>query len=259
MKKKRAERKAEKQREKEEAQKKSLKMGLLLMGIALLICVGMYVLGGNEEEAVSEEPAVEETSTNTSEETAADKSETQEKPVIGSDISTVGDKVTFGEYDGKGMTWWVCEVQDGKSLIVSTDKVADMPFNDTVQAEAIDWKLSTLRTFLNDTFLNDAFNDTDRQCILETEYECDDSSVQDLVFILNEDQYRKYSNLDNVRFNNNCWLIDSVISTLNRLEESDIDRSGELDYGLRNNEDCGVRPAMWVDTELFKETSEASE
>ena len=55
----RAEEKAEKQRKKEEAQKKSLKLGLLMMGLALLICIGMYVLGNGEEEVPSEEPVVE--------------------------------------------------------------------------------------------------------------------------------------------------------------------------------------------------------
>lgn len=254
-----AEKKAEKERIKKEAQQKSLKIGLLLMGFAILLSVGMYFLGGKEEASAPEETAVEETAvepdTGIPEETAEEEPPV-EAPVIGDDIDTIGDKVGFGEFDGKTISWWVCETQDGKSLIVATSPIAEMPFNKAVTADAVDWKMSTLRNFLNETFISEAFNDTERQCILETEFKGDDLTTQDKVFILNEEQYRKYSSLRNITFNGNCWLVDVISTTLTRQEENDIDRDGEIDYGLRNNEDCGVRPAMWVDTDTFKAINE---
>jgi hypothetical protein len=259
-----AEKKAEKERLKKEAQQKSLKMGLLLMGIVVLISVGIYFIGGTEDESVPDGSVVEEVAT----EDAGEEDDTSiheepveeeppvEAPVIGDDIGTVGDKVVFGEFDGSAISWWVCENQDGKSLIVATSQIAEKPFNEAVTADAVDWKLSTLRTFLNETFISEAFNDSERQCILETEFKGDDLTTQDRVFILSEEQYRKYSDLSNITFSGNCWLIDVISTTLTRQEENDIDRHGEIDCGLRNNENCGVRPAMWVDTETFKAITE---
>ena len=260
---KRAERKAEKQRKKEEEQKKNLKMGLLLMGIALLLCVGMYVIGGNKEEVVTEEPAVEEstddTATDIAEDSTEEEPESTPEPAIGNDINTVGNKVAFGEYNGQKINWWVCETNEGKSLLVSADQVTEADFNDTTIAEATNWERSTLRGFLNDTFINEAFDETERQCVLETEITDDDVTTYDKVFILNEKQYREYYAITKVRFNGRCWLMDQVGDELYRLEEGDMGRSGELDYGLRVNETCGVRPAIWVDAELFKGISEVSE
>ena len=252
---KRQEQKVAKQRKKEEEQKKSLKMGIILLGVALLICVGMYFLGGDEEESNPDEPSVSEATEATTEDQNSDVHITEEEPapVIGNDINTVGDKVIFGEYEGKKISWWVCESEDGRTLLVSSDKIADKAFNDTVQAEAVDWRISTLRDFLNGDFIKDSFNDSEKQCILQTEVECDGSSTQDSVFILNEAQFRKYSDQTNLHFNDNCWLMDTTSSALYRLEESDIDRSGEIDYGLRVNETRGVRPAIWVDSDLFKD------
>lgn len=255
----RAEKKAEKERIKKEEQKKSLKMGLLMMGIVLLICVGMYFLGGTEEESAPEEPVAEENTdgadTNITEEPVKEESPV-EAPAIGDDINTVGNRVVFGEYEGQKIYWWVCETSEGKSLLVSADKVTEKAFNDTVQAEATDWRGSTLREFLNDTFLNEAFNNSERQCVIESEVADEGETTYDKVFILNEKQYREYYAITKVRFQNNCWLMDSVVDSLYRLEESDIGRSGEIDYGLRVNENCGVRPAIWVDTELFKDATE---
>lgn len=148
----------------------------------------------------------------------------------------------------------VCETNEGKSLLVSENMVSEERFNDTTIAEPTNWERSTLRSFLNDSFIKEAFGESERQCILETEVTNNDETTYDKVFILNEKQYREYYAITKVRFNDNCWLMDIVEDELYRLEEQDLGRSGEIDYGLRVNEHCGVRPVIWVDSELFKET-----
>ena len=50
------------------------------------------------------------------------------------------------------------------------DKLLDvLPYGTT---ETTDWSDSTLRTWLNDTFINEAFNDTQKAAIVDTSY-CD--------------------------------------------------------------------------------------
>ena len=253
----RSERKAEKQRLKEEEKKKNFKLGLLLMGLALLLCLGMLIIGSKEDKTKPEESSAQETteettvvaSNNTDDEEATSDESVVE---IGNDINTVGNRVSFGEYEGRKIDWWVCETKDGNSLLVSTKSVATKPFHDTVQAEDANWERSTLREYLNSTFVDEAFSDDGKQCITDTEVTIYGEKTNDKIFILSEEQYTNYSKINNVKFDDNCWLTDTA-GGLSRLEESDIGRDGEIDYGLRVNEECGVRPAVWVDAEMFKQ------
>ena len=256
----RAERKAEKQRIKEEEKKKSFRLGLLLMGVALLICIGFMILDGKEDEAIPKENAAEEVTEEqvavTADEPSAEEITTNEPALqIGNDINTVGDKVVFGAYEGKQIDWWVCETKEGKSLLVSTNKIADKPFHDTVQSEDADWERCTLRAFLNDEFFNTAFSDLERQSIIETTVTMYDETTNDKVFILNEEQYKNYCNQKNISFSDACWLMDPVQSMF-RLEESEVGKSDEFGYGLRVNEECGVRPAIWVSANDFNDITD---
>ena len=112
----------------------------------------------------------------------------------GSDIDDDNVKVNlwscvwFGNYyqsDEKGQTkdpikWRVLK-KDGNDLYLMADKLLDvLPYGTT---ETTDWSDSTLRTWLNDTFINEAFNDTQKAAIVDTSYCDSDASIKDKIAI----------------------------------------------------------------------------
>ena len=61
------------------------------------------------------------------------------------------------------------------------DKLLDVLSYGTT--ETTDWSDSTLRTWLNDTFINEAFNDTQKAAIVDTSYCDSDASIKDKIAI----------------------------------------------------------------------------
>ena len=86
-----------------------------------------------------------------------------------------GNIVLFGRYEQDGdlsngqerIQWAVLDVQDGKALLISRFLLEVMPFNDKGKAKG--WENSTIRKWLNGDFYQQAFTDTEKAAILETE------------------------------------------------------------------------------------------
>ncbi len=84
----------------------------------------------------------------------------------------VGDTVFFGHYEqdnnidtGKeSIEWQVLDVQDGKALLISKYALDCQPYNNTW--EDTSWDKCSLRIWLNETFLNNAFTLDDQERIL---------------------------------------------------------------------------------------------
>ena len=74
------------------------------------------------------------------------------------------DVIVFGRYEqdndlGNGpepIEWIVLDTQDGKALLLSKYGLDAVPYNDDNNSAGT-WETCTLRTWLNDTFLNAAF------------------------------------------------------------------------------------------------------
>ena len=91
----------------------------------------------------------------------------------------VGDKFTFGTYEQDNVTsngaedieWLVLAKENNKILVIS-DKVLDFqPYNEKPYYEtrkAITWEQCSLRKWLNDSFLNEAFSEEERALIQST-------------------------------------------------------------------------------------------
>ena len=85
----------------------------------------------------------------------------------------ISDIVTFGSYEQDNdftngpepIEWIVLDVQKGKSLLISRYALDCQPFNNT--RTYIEWDRCTLRTWLNGTFLNEAFS-TDEHLFINT-------------------------------------------------------------------------------------------
>lgn len=184
------------------------------------------------------------------------RTELETRQIAGLRDAQVGDQVEFGFYrdhiSGRyGNEWQVLAREDDRLLLVTNATVGMREFNSS--EDDISWQNSTLRAWLNDEFLEDAFTESQRNLVQNTDVTCDDgSTVQDCCFILSVDEARSlFEETQDDEINHdrsttdNWWLRSS--STDN--EHKDIcwmNGSLFLD-GYTPTSTCGVRVAIWVD------------
>ncbi len=119
----------------------------------------------------------------------------------------VGDTVPFGAYEqdndaanGKEAIEWIVLEKDGDALLLISRYSLDVrPFQEPY-AE-ITWEDCTLRTWMNETFLNEAFDAGEQACILDSTVTADRNPAYDLsagsdttdkVYILSVAEAEKY-------------------------------------------------------------------
>ena len=103
-----------------------------------------------------------------------------ETPITQS-FDTVGGIVTFGRYEQDGseengpeeIEWIVLHVQDGKVLLLSKYGLEAQRYNK--KKTDVTWETCTLRAWLNDDFLNKAFDPEEQSAILTTEVDNSDA------------------------------------------------------------------------------------
>ncbi len=232
---------------------------IITVFICLLICVSAVSCGGSDEKTTA----------------SADLKNAQ-----------VGEYVSFGNYfleeieeddDSsvaekdlkKPIEWLVLDKQDGMILVISRYAIDCQPYNSSYMD--VCWEDSTLRTWLNGTFLKSAFNKTQQNKIVSTtvnaegnaEYKTEaGNDTKDKIFILSAEEVAKYLSDDRLcrstdyakalgaggeRGGDNCgwWLRNPGY---NNGRAMDVDKDGSIDsYGnfvvYSYN---GVRPAMWI-------------
>lgn len=132
-------------------------------------------------------------------------------------FTTIGDFVTFGTYsqtkegnDTTPIEWLVLDVQGNKALLISKYGLDVQPYN-TEYAD-VTWENCTLRKWLNETFLNNAFSQAEQEVILTTtvdnsKNQCFDwtilsgdvttggNNTRDKVFLLSYAEVNKYFNV----------------------------------------------------------------
>lgn len=87
---------------------------------------------------------------------------------------SIGSTVFFGQYEqdgneanGNEEIEWIVIGKEGKALQLLSRKLLDvMPYNDT--QTSVTWETCSLRTWLNSSFYDDAFDETEKGKILET-------------------------------------------------------------------------------------------
>lgn len=92
---------------------------------------------------------------------------------IASDVKA-GDVITFGSYEQDNnldngpepIEWIVLDVQDGKALLLSKYGLDAKPYN--TEWTEVTWETCTLRAWLNNDFMNQAFNVGEQSAILIT-------------------------------------------------------------------------------------------
>ena len=86
-------------------------------------------------------------------------------------LPSVGDTITFGNYpqatnDPEPIEWMVLEVDNmnGKALLIAKKALDCQPYN--TNSAYVTWKTCSLRTWLNSTFLNAAFDSAEQDMII---------------------------------------------------------------------------------------------
>ena len=187
----------------------------------------------------------------------------------------VGDKVTFGTYQQnvnniEAIEWIVLARESDKVLLISKDCLDIMPYHDFGYVTI--WEQCTLRTWLNQYFINEAFSPDEQALILPTNLVNTDNSsskaegennTTDQVFLLSIDEAREYlmpettgralatdyavtrgaKNSETGSF----WLLRSPGSYDKCV--SGVSDKGEIRGGFIPGVPNAVRPAMWIKIE----------
>ena len=156
--------------------------------------------------------------------------------------------------------------RDGnKALVISKYCIEWLPFHNTF-AE-VGWKNSSIRSWLNNTFLNGAFTAQEKKSIISTQHTnpdfYDDSegernwlgTTTDTIFLLSSGEADKYFSSDYERRAEGTeyacakgksaswyWWLRSA----NNIKYAGFVSKGELGYGEEVDRNMGIRPAMWI-------------
>ena len=150
------------------------------------------------------------------------------------------------------MNWRVLEKSHGKALLIKDDGLADMAFNDG--DGNCTWETSSIRTWLNSTFLNENFFHSEIDAISKTDVITEVNPVyntsggnatQDQVFLLSSQEVTQYH--DQLHDTKTCWWLRTPGAAKNSMSFVYKDRT-IMDYGY----DCSavkftIKPAIWVD------------
>lgn len=198
---------------------------------------------------------------------------------------SVGETISFGTYeqDNNGangkedIQWQVLAVEGQRALLISRYALDAYPYND----KRVDttWETSTLRWWLNNTFMNDAFRADESQAIIKTQVDNSSSqcyssyrtsggsNTEDYVFALSYYEAQHYfpnessrvcantpyaaarakaqiSDSYNSSVRNCCWWLRSPGDAQSNgiIVFSD----GKCQLDIVNNASGCVRPAIWV-------------
>lgn len=205
--------------------------------------------------------------------------------------ASIGDLIKFGKYEQdtneekkEDIEWLVLDKKDGKILVISRYGLDSVKFLDKTEKasdEKVTWETSTLRTWLNTTFMSEAFTDEEKNKISETNIVAEDnekysvnagSHTVDKMFLLSLPEADKYFKADGETASNNArkcratayakkngtWTVGAKNNFLSywslRTPGYDnnfvayVDSDGRIhDAGLSfAYTHCSVRPAMWI-------------
>lgn len=181
--------------------------------------------------------------------------------------------------------WIVLDREDERALLLALYNVDVISFDD-VKTEKITWETSTLREWLNGDFREIAFDENERECIIETIVETEDNSLYgtdggaesvDQIFVLSVKEAEYYLtkkeerrtqieppvNKEKIDWSNDTLHEDTTdfygwwLRTPGDTDKKMVYVSGfgeiHLEGVLADDLWMSVRPAMWVDLNKVKE------
>ena len=193
---------------------------------------------------------------------------------------SVGNIFIFGKYEQDNnlengpecIEWIVLDVEEGRALLISKYGLDALQFHnkETSWGNPVNWRMSSIRKWLNQEFYENAFSEGEKNSILPMNL--DDSSdisedlqsepQKDRIIILSVDEVRQYMNKE-IRscqatpyaiskkiwtgYDGNCWWwLRTPGEEHNYITH--VGTEGDLHiYGNRATEKDGtVRPALWL-------------
>ena len=199
--------------------------------------------------------------------------------------SSVGSRVLWGSYEQDNNTsngkedieWIVLAREDDRVLVISQYALDCKQYN--TSRTSVTWETCSLRKWLNGTFLNAAFSESERDRIPIVTVRAEKNlwhgtsagkSTKDQVFLLSITEVKKHFGWDakrqcqgtafcyaqggfKAKTSGNCtwWLRSpgrSSYFAAGVFSDGSIDGSGgNWDYGMSvDNDHCAVRPALWI-------------
>lgn len=175
----------------------------------------------------------------------------------------VGDTFTYGSCvhvdsdsaSKQPIQWQVLKKDGAKVLVLSTYALAKKPFH-TSNTKSVDWSTCSLRTWLNGSFMNNAFTEAERKAIVSTELGYKNpigktEKRKDKIFVLSVSESATYHKAaKTVKTKNGtaglAWLRDRY--NLKTHHVSLVTTYGQTFCDM-NSTEVYVRPAMWLNLE----------
>lgn len=195
--------------------------------------------------------------------------------MCGSEMSeNTNDHITFGEYKGEPIDWIVLDEKDGKKLLLSKKGIDVIKYSE--KSKETTWEKSTLRNWLNNAFLNEAFTKTEQDKIETVTVTADKNpeyntnpgnDTRDKIFLLSIVEIDKYFDEDADRVveateyalskepykddysNFVWWCLRTPGDSSSRVAV--LHHSGfvyEEGINVRDDGTC-IRPALWLNTD----------
>lgn len=198
--------------------------------------------------------------------------------------TTVGDYTFFGSYEQDGdktngkeeLEWLILDKQEDKILLISRYALDGRPYHPKSVGIYGRWSGSTIRTWLNNEFFNDAFSADEQVKILKTtvseennpEYAIDPGqATEDRIFLLSIAEAEKYfasnesrmciptdyamatgaysSDTDFIRNSATCWWWLRSPSTMMCFVAC-VDCDGSIEQSSQTSGSGAIRPALWI-------------
>ena len=218
---------------------------------------------GDNEETTAAEPSdveIEEPEAPTSETPATETTDKQDE--FGQDVKYV----TFGHYEQDGdesngpepINWIILSEEDDRMLLISLNILDYQPYN--TELEEVTWETCSLRKWLNEDFIDAAFDASEQEQILTVTNTNPDNELyfgmeggndtEDRVFLLSIDEARDLFEDDDARACEPCewyWLRSPGYPATHAavvLHIGELLTRGHL--VTFNYYDHGVRPALWL-------------
>ena len=178
-----------------------------------------------------------------------------------------GDYVKFGCYrecangvhniEDTVLYWRVLDIKNNKALLHLSDNISKEEtiniYDLSVDAD-IKWENNSIRFFLNDVFLENAFTEEEKECLIDTKI----NKVKNKIFLLDVEEIRKYYKDMTTRPKNSALRNDSIKVKRNKSKKYTVLQAKTNSYGAIEDYKSGeakICPAMWVSLEKLKKLS----
>lgn len=146
-----------------------------------------------------------------------------------------GDVLYFGTYNDKPIAWKIMKTESNKMLLLAEKPIAQKPFTDDIKK--ITWETSSLRTWLNDEFINSFSVEQQNQIISTTM-----GNTNDKVFLLSVDEIVELAKTVRFKTEEEWWTSTSAENGIKYMTAT----GWVISKGDQVVRDKGVRPAIWI-------------